>query len=183
MTTCLQGPYIVTAAYSSDAVTIWNSFMNSQQVLNYPNNNVVSMDCSGSYLVTLDSSNYLAVDTYITNADVAALITLAGWIIGVIIGVVVLFVAAIVICIVCCCCRRRNKGAELALNNSMGQELIVTSPSPQFNAQYNGNYNGQFNTQLSGPTEEVRFQTNNYGNNMMNPQPNIYVEANFEQKF
>ena len=142
MTTCLQGPYIVTAAISSlslSPITIWNSFMSSQQVLNYPNSNVISMDCTGSYLVTLDSSNFLAVDSYITDADVTALVTLAGWIIGIIIGVAVLFIASIVICIVCCCCRR-NKGTQLALNNTMGQELIITSPSPQLNDQYNNKY-------------------------------------------
>ncbi len=127
------------------------------------------MDCTGSYLVTLDSSNSLAVDSYITNADVTALVTLAGWIIGIIIGVVVLFIAAIVICIVCCCCRR-NKGTQMALNNTMGQELIITSPSPQFNDQYNGNYNGQYNQQYGGPSNQARFQTNAYGNNPTNPQ-------------
>lgn len=163
MTTCLAGPYIITASYNSYPVTIWSSLMTSQQVLTYPNNNVISMDCIGSYLVTLDSSNTLAVDSYASDADIAALVSLAGWIIGVIIGIVVAIVVGIVLCIVCCCCRRRSTGAELAMNmnNTMGQELIITSPSPQYNNQYNGNYNGQFNGQFNAqvgmPTAEVRF--------------------------
>ena len=163
MTTCLSGSYIVTGAFSIATMTVWSSIMTSQQVLNYPFNNVISMDCSMGYLVSLDNSNYLAIDSYSsTDADIAALVNLAGWIIGVIVGGVVLIIVSIILCICCCCCRRRSTATEMAMNmnmnNTMGQELIITSPNAQYNnGQYNGQFNGQYNTQYNGPTGEVRY--------------------------
>lgn len=169
MTTCLGGPYIVTANSFTlfPTITIWNSQMVNQQTLNYPMSNVISIDCSGSYLVSLDSSNYLAIDTYTTSEDIAVLLKLAGWVIGIIVGAIVLIIGGIIACICCCCCRR-NKGTQVMMNNSMGQELIITSPSPQYNTNYNQQpypqNNAHYNTQYNGPTAEVRFQTNNLSN-------------------
>ncbi len=168
MASCLAGPYIVTAGSStfSQTISIWNSQMVKQQTLTYPNNNIRSMDCSGSYMVSLDFSNYLAIDTYTTTVDITALVTLAGWVIGIIVGVVVLIVGGIIACICCCCCRRRNKGAEvMMMNNSMGQELIITSPNTGYNQPPNPQqYNQQYNAQYNMPSAEVRFQTNNLSN-------------------
>jgi hypothetical protein len=169
MTTCLGGPYIVTANSNSfnPIITIWNSQMLNLQALTYPNDQILSMDCSGSYLVSLDYSNYLAIDSYTTSDDISALLKLAGWIIGVIVGVAVLIIGGIIACICCCCCRRNS--TQVMMNNSMGQELIITSPSPQYNTNYNQqpytpHNHAHYNAQYNGPTAEVRFHTNNLSN-------------------
>lgn len=73
------------------------------------------MDCSNNYLVSLDYSNYLAINHY-----VSVNINLPAWAIGVIAGGVSLIVI-IIITVVIVVIRRKRRQMAAQFNNSGAQ--------------------------------------------------------------
>ena len=99
-----------------DYLDIFDSSLFRQQHLSYLFNTVKSLDCSLNYMVSLDNSNYLAVNSYDSIK-----INLPGWAIGVIAGGVSLIVIVLIVIIIICVRRSRsNMNMNPDMNNSMG---------------------------------------------------------------
>lgn len=92
---------------------------NILQTLNYSRNTVASLDCSPNYLVSLDTSGYIAVNDY-SNVSLSKL---AAWLIAIIVVCAVLCCGGIGV-LIWCCCRKRKTGLEVSLNTT-GKELNV----------------------------------------------------------
>ena len=83
------------------------------QKLNYSKNTVASLDCSANYLVTLDISGNVSVNTY-SGIDLK---NLAAYAIAIIVVSAVLFCGGIGL-LIWCCCRKRKAGLEVSSNTT-----------------------------------------------------------------
>lgn len=137
MAACPQSNWIAMGESSYDYIDVYDNTLFRQQRLNYIYNTVKSIDCSSNYLVSLDSSNYLAVNKY-----ESINVNLPGWAIGLIAGGAALILVVVVVVIVCAVIRRRRAammGGQMNGTMMGGQELLVTTPTNNYQS---GNHYG-----------------------------------------
>lgn len=101
MVACPVSNYIVAGETYNSYLDVYSGSFREQK-LNYLRNIAKSIDCSTGYLVSVDTSNYLAITPYFVIS-----LGLAKWIIGVIAGGVALVVIIAIVLIVICVRRRR----------------------------------------------------------------------------
>lgn len=127
MVACPSSNYIVAGETSYSNLDVYQGSFREQK-LSYLRNVAKSIDCSTGYLVSVDSSNYIAITPYFVISD-----KLAGWIIGIIAGGAGLIVIAVIIVIVICV-RRRKALLSVGMNESgFGKELM--SPGDTYRHQ------------------------------------------------
>lgn len=101
MIACPSSNYIIAGESFNSYLDVYSGSFREQK-LNYLRNIAKSIDCSTGYLVSVDTSNYLAITPYFVIS-----LGLAKWIIGVIAGGVALVVIIAIVLIVICVRRRR----------------------------------------------------------------------------
>jgi len=111
---------IVTGIQGTSNMNVYLSSGNFLQTLNYSKNTVTYVDCSSSYLVSLDANGYVAIDQFV---DID-LNKIAAWVIAIIVVFSVLCFAGILL-LICCCWRRRQQA--IILSNTSGKELMFAN--------------------------------------------------------
>ena len=103
MVACPVSNYIVAGETYNSYLDVYSGSFREQK-LTYLRNIAKSIDCSTDYLVSVDTSNYLAISPYFFIS-----IGLAKWIIGVIAGGVALVVIIAIVAIIICVRRKRAR--------------------------------------------------------------------------
>lgn len=101
MVACPSSLYIIAAETFNAYLDVYTGSFREQQ-LKYMRNIAKTIDCSTGYLVSVDTSNYLAITPYLV-----VNIKLPPWAIGIIAGGVALVVIVVIIIIVICVKRKR----------------------------------------------------------------------------
>jgi len=135
MVVCPDTNLIVTAQkyYSDMAVYDQNGF--NQQYLQYMTGTVKSLDCSSKYIVAVDSDGYISINTYAGSINIDGF---PGWVIGLIVGFVVLIIA---VGAIIKCAKAKRARAAMGINNYNQIDNQIPAPQPYFsnNQGYNPN--------------------------------------------
>jgi len=107
------------------------------QFLNYFDNAIQSVDCSSSYLVTVDDYGYLTINTYSG---------FPGWVIGLIVGAVVIIIIVVIVIVVVKRKQMQRRAQGVYNYNKMDNN---TGSNPYFSPNTNNQgFNNQgFNSQ------------------------------------
>jgi len=97
---------IISGQVNSNHLNVFNTNGDKLQTLSYPTSNVVSLYCSDNYLISLDSSGYLAINKLPLIVDDNEF---PNWAIGLLGGVGGIVIIMVIVIIVVCIRKKNNK--------------------------------------------------------------------------
>ena len=131
MTSCASLNLIVTAQTYYSRMEVYDDNGSYKQNLQY--GTIQALDCSAKYLVAVDNSGYISINTSAGSIDTDGF---PGWAIGLIVGVVVLF---IIVAVVIKFVKKKRAKAAMGINNYNQIDNQIPPPQPYFpnNQGYN----------------------------------------------